>query len=195
MKRIFFLVVMLLAFILSSPPTRADQGPPQVGSPFPDIGISAPTDPKHKDYLGLSNAESFKISDLAAKVVIIEIFSMYCPFCQQEAPRVNKLFQMIEEKPQLKGKVKMIGLGVGNSTFEVDVFGKNYNVIFPLLPDEDYKLHQALGKTRTPYFLVVEISPKNRTKVVYSQLGALTDLDKFMDLISKSVGMVSGGSQ
>ncbi|HUH65156.1 MAG TPA: hypothetical protein VLZ07_01875 [Syntrophales bacterium] len=59
---------------------------------------------------------------------------MYCPYCQREAPNVNDLFARIERDPALKGKIKIIGIGTGNTSCEVHVFKKQYNVPFSRLP-------------------------------------------------------------
>jgi len=38
---------------------------------------------------------------------------------------VNEMFRKIEGDVKLKGKVKLIGIGVGNSAFEVNHFKKD----------------------------------------------------------------------
>jgi len=86
--------------------------------------LSAPDDPSERSYLGLSDDRHFRIQDVKAAVVIIEIFSMYCPFCQREAPVVNRLYNKIEGNTSIKGKIKLIGIGAGNSSFEVGIFKK-----------------------------------------------------------------------
>jgi len=81
--------------------------------------------------LGLSGSGSFKIPQIKAKVVIIEIFSMYCPYCQKDAPGVNELYLLIENNADIKNKIKLIGIGAGNSSYEVEVFKKTYTVPSP----------------------------------------------------------------
>ena len=55
----------------------ADSQPPAVGSQLPDFTLPVPKSNDHQEYLGLSGKESFKIPEISAEVVIIEIFSMY----------------------------------------------------------------------------------------------------------------------
>ncbi len=114
---------------------------------------------------------------------------MYCPFCQKEAPNVNRLYQLIEENPNLRGKVKLIGIGAGNSSYEVNVFKTRYGVPFPLFPDSDYSIHGLLGNVRTPYFIAVRINGDGTHQVVYSKLGAFESAESFLRLIIKSAGI------
>jgi peroxiredoxin len=128
-------------------------------------------------------------------VVIIEIFSMYCPFCQREAPEVNRLYGKIESTPGLKGKIKLLGIGAGNSSFEVEVFKKKYDIPFPLIPDNDFSIYNSLGKVRTPYFIGVKINPDGTNRIIYSELGALKGADRFLDLILERSGIRKRGEK
>jgi len=44
---------------------------------------------------------------------------------------VNELYSAIQKKKDLKDKIKVIGIGAGNTTFEVDFFQKT-NLKFTL---------------------------------------------------------------
>jgi len=167
----------------------AENSPPKVGSVFPEIELLKPSNPAELKYLGLSGSGFFKVQQVKSDVVIIEIFSMYCPYCQGEAPNVNRLYASIEGNPALKNKIKIIGIGINNSLFETDIFKKKYKVEFPLIPDGDFKLHKIMGQVRTPYFIVVKLSGGKSPEVIYSRLGALENNDLFLAQIIKSAGL------
>ena len=113
-------------------------------SNLPIFELPIPGSEGEKGYLGLNGSGNFKIGQIKAQVVIIEVFSFYCPHCQRTAAQINDLYQMIEKRADLKGKIKMIGIGAKNSAYEVDSYKERYHVPFPLFPDEE---HGNNGKT------------------------------------------------
>lgn len=163
-------------------PGEAAEEPPAEGAVFPDIQLPVPQDAETRKYLGVGDKETFKIPEIKADVVLIEIFSMYCPYCQREAPRINELYQLIADR-NLGDKIKIIGIGASNTPYEVELFRKKYQIPFPLFPDENLSLHSALGQVRTPYFIGVKIGKDGSGKVIYSKLGALDDIKSFLDLL------------
>ena len=183
---------IMLTFVLWAPLTSATSVPPAKGAQLPKTDLPVPNDPAERLYLGLSGKGTFQIPEIKAKVVIIEIFSMYCPYCQREAPEVNKLYQAIEADRNLRGKIKLIGIGAGNSQFEVEVFRKTYKVPFPLFPDEDFTLHKCFGETRTPYFIAIQIDENGSHLVIYSKLGGTKGAEKFLKQITQLSGLGAG---
>ena len=187
MKRNLMLFVFTTFFFLTaSSSIHAADKPPQKGESLPAINLPIPKSPDEKSYLGLSGGGSFKIPQIKAKAVIIEIFSMYCPYCQKDAPGINELYGLIENDPDLKKKVKLIGIGAGNTPFEVGVYKKTYAVPFPLFPDQDFTIHKACGEVRTPYFIVVKINDDGSHLIVHSQLGEYPGAKAFLELVLKS---------
>jgi len=189
MRKLFILSGVLIYLIISSFPAVAGAKPPEKGDVLPEIILPMPQQPELQQYLGLSGKSSFSIPQVKADVVLIEIFSMYCPYCQREAPAVNTLYNKIESSSHLKKKIKLIGIGAGNSEFEVDVFRKKYTIEFPLLPDNEFVIHKMLGEVRTPYFIGVKLDEGGMPSIFYSKLGSIGDPDNFLSLIQQLSGL------
>jgi len=190
MKRtLVCLIGVFIPFLLIHGYAFPDNPLPQKGSRLPEIKLAVPNAPAQRDYLGLTGDGLFTIADIKAKVVIIEIFSMYCPHCQREAPSVNQLYRTIENNPDAKGTVKLLGIGAGNDSFEVTYFSKTYQVPFPLFEDKDYVIHEQLGKPATPFFIGVRINTQGSHEVFYTHLGGFEQADQFLDEILKGSGL------
>jgi peroxiredoxin len=163
--------------------------PPVEGDVLPDIKITVPQNATDRNYLGLENTGFFTIPQIKATIVIVEIFSMYCPYCQKEAPEINRLYRIIQGNPNLKDKIRLIGIGAGNSSFEVEVYKKKYNVPFPLFPDEDFSIHKSIGEVRTPYFMGIKIKDDGTHQIFYSQLGKFKGAESFLELMLQESGL------
>lgn len=175
-----------VCFVLLIAALAAAVGPPPVGGQLPAFTLPVPDSADHRAYLGIDDQHAvFSVPETATPLAVIEIFSMYCPHCQREATTVNDLYNLIENSPDLKGKIKLIGIGVGNSQFEVDYFRDAYKIPFPLFPDPDFIIHTLMGEVRTPYFVVIQKEKGGGHKVIYSKLGGFGKPEAFLDLILK----------
>jgi len=182
----FMVVIFLFATINLA---VAEDHPLAVGNELPEIILPVPKDISNKNYLGLTGDGTFRISEVKAGVVIIEIFSMYCPHCQREAPTLNEFYAKIQSDVNLKDKIKLIGIGAGNSKFEVSFFKKKYNIPFPLFADRDFVIHQKIGDVRTPYFIGVKIRADGSHHIFYSKLGGPKAAGPFLNSLLKESGL------
>ena len=190
-KSCLALSVLLCACWLQPQPALAQKTPAE-GEKFPEITLPLPQKVQERDYLNIEHGP-FRLSQINSEIVIIQIFSMYCPYCQKEAPNVNALYEAISARPDMKSKVKLIGIGAGNSNFEVNAFRNLYKIEFPLFPDADFKIHKEVGEVRTPYFFVLWNRPEGR-RVIYSNVGTLGEPKAFLDMIALKTGP-NGGKQ
>ena len=71
----------------------------QKGDAFPEIALKAPSQARDRTYLGLSGGDPFKIKDLKAEVILVEVFDVYCLPCQKQAPLYKQLFGLIQSSP------------------------------------------------------------------------------------------------
>lgn len=174
-----------VVLVMLSLPGMASAGKaPVAGDLLVNMHLDTPDAPDKRAYLGLAENGTFDPTTITGRLLVIEIFSMYCPHCQREAPAVNRLYQSIQASETLRGQVKMIAIGVGNSTYEVDYFRKHYDIEFPLFPDEDFVIHQALGEVRTPFFIIATIGSSDKGKILWTGAGNMDPLGTFMDRLN-----------
>ena len=155
---------------------------------LPPLKLPAPADRPEREYLGISGKSVFNVSDIRADIVIIEVFSLYCPICQAQAPSVNKLYNSIQADPDLKDRVKMIGIAATNNPFEARSFKESHGVPFPVFSDEEGELAVALNVRYTPTFIGVRVNGKGLEEQFYWRPGAFRDPAQFLDEILKTSG-------
>lgn len=155
------------------------KGLSQMRFPSPE-GVAA------KKYLGLSDAPEFTLGQIGSEAILLMIFSMYCPVCQKDAPVVNQLYQMIESDPNLRSKVRFIGIGTGNTPYEVEVFQKKFSIKFPLIPDDDFSIQKISSHDiRTPTFALARKKAGNQLDILKIKVGEIREAREFFDSISQ----------
>ena len=182
-------MVIVLLFLALNGPVFAASSSPVKGGKLPVISLPIPKDLYEKAYLGLSGRGFLKISQIKANGLLIKIFNLYCPICQSTAGAMTELYNQIENNPNLKGKIKLIGIGAGNSLLEVEVFKQNHDIPFPIFPDEDYRIHKVLGEVKTPFFMAIKMEKDGSHEIVHTHLGGLTDARAFLDLMVEAYGI------
>ena len=156
---------------------------------LPVFEFPIPQNEWEKNYLGVYGSGNCKVTQINSPVLIIEIFSMYCPHCQRSAPFVNDLFQNIQKRTDLKQKIKIIGIGIGNSTYEVDLFKNKYSIPFPLFSDQDGSISRMLGVSSTPTFIGAKINRDGTTERFYFASGEFTDAANFLSELVNLSGL------
>ena len=172
--------IMLCLVLASSVVQAADNSLPY-SEVLGKLNLKAPADTNISQQLGLKkNAEHFRLTDLRPGIVILEIFNMYCPHCQHFAPTANELYRLIQADPAVRERVQLLGVGAGNSPFEVGVFQKKYAVEFPLIDDKDYAVSNLMEGLRTPHFFAFIVDGQGGYRVLYSKSGGFQDAQGFL---------------
>jgi hypothetical protein len=155
---------------------------PGPGNALWDFSLPTPGDEATLKYLGLDKSEEpFRLTDIKANLLLVEIISVYCVSCHGMAPYMNKLHDMIESDPDLRGKVKMIAVGAGNNVNELDAFRREKVVQFPLFPDENFEVHAMAGDPRTPFLIFARPDGAGGLMVVDTHLGLMRDEKKLYE--------------
>ena len=150
---------------------------------LPEFELPTPRLEADKAYLGLSGNGKFRVADIQSEIVIIMLYSIYCPYCRNEAPRINELYRIIEHTADFKGKIKIIGIGVRNSESEVEKFKKNYSVSYPLFPDADSSIARSLKIQGTPTFIAVKNNQSENPMRISTEPGSVGDIYQFIEKI------------
>lgn len=149
--------------------------------------------PGELSYLGLpKDVQEFSLDQIDAKIVLIEIFSMYCPICQREAAPINELFQRIQQDNYLGDRVRVIGIGAGNSDFETQFFKSNYAIPFPLFSDADFVIHKQVNEVGTPHFFGLHIIPGETPRLFFPHAGPIKDLQVFINNFKNAARQEAG---
>jgi hypothetical protein len=77
MKKILFMTLVVLMTVSLSPGIPFAAATPPVGGTLPDFSLPIPKDPAERNYLGFSGDGLFRAPQIKAKVVVIEVFSLY----------------------------------------------------------------------------------------------------------------------
>ncbi len=126
-RRIFYILILIagLAWIGISV-NRSGEGmgltaAPQTGFPAPNFTLKTP------------QGETYQLSDLRGKGVLVNLWATWCPPCKAEMPTIEKIYGEYKDKG-------LVVLGI-NSTVQDDPsaiapFIRQYNLTFPILLDE-----------------------------------------------------------
>jgi len=157
----------------------------QVGDRFPALELPAPQAKVYRDYLGLPDSPTFRLNDVKADLLVVEFLNKYCYHCQQQAYLMNRLYKAFKRDEELKDRVRMLGIGVGNNRIQLAHFRQEKRIPFPLIPDEDFKAFEAIGYPGgTPFTIIVKREGGDFI-VKDTHLGVIENRKAYMDKVRK----------
>jgi peroxiredoxin len=187
----FILVSIFCSFILVGfTPGQSFPTGTKLGDLFPPYTFPSPTSSWDRTYLGLAEDKPFTLGDIQADLIVLELLNIYCTSCQKQAPIYNEIFDLVERDPSMAGKVKLVGVGVGNNEREVESFRKQKSIPFPILTDYQFQLYEAIGGPggiRTPFTILVRKDEKRRGIIVDSHMGFRRNKEEILDGIKAAL--------
>lgn len=164
--------------------------PAGFGDVFPHYVFPSPAAPQDRTYLGIPDGETFTIGNIEADLIVVEVLNIYCTSCQKQAPIYNRVFRLMEDDPVTQGRIKWMGVGVGNNETEVGYFKEQKDVPFPILTDVNFEFYDAIGGpggVRTPFTILVRKDEKERGIVVDSHVGFRRDEEEIFEGIKAAL--------
>lgn len=161
---------------------------PGTGEWFPSCRLMLLNYEDDKNYLGITHdSKTFSLEDIESEYLFIEFYNELCSECLEEVKTFKALYRLLEENPEWKTKVRILGIGSGSKKRNVARFRKEHEIPFPLVADEDWELFKCLGSPLLPasYLLKQEGS---RLKIVMVQSGHVGSGEILMQKILSAVG-------
>jgi hypothetical protein len=187
----FILVPIFWSFILVGlTPGQSFPEGTKLGDLFPPYTFPPPISSQDRTYLGLAEGKPFTLGDIQADLIVLELLNIYCTSCQKQASIYNQVFDLVERDPSMAGKVKWMGVGVGNNEREVDSFRKRKSILFPIFTDYQFQLYEAIGGPggiRTPFTVLVRKDEKGRGIIVDSHMGFRRSKEEILDGIKAAL--------
>jgi len=151
------------------------------GMTMPQFTLSEPLGKAEQTYLGLKDRQPFELSQVSAKLILIELFEVNCGICNEQAPMSNKLYNIIKNNEELSRDIKMIGIGAGNNAKQIGVYKKNKRVPFPLFTDQKFEIFKKVGRPGVPFHILVD----QKGNVLLTELGLIENIEDFFREIVK----------
>ncbi len=152
--------------------------PPPTSTPA-DNRLPAPQTESERKYLGLSSTvERFSLDNVQADILVLDFFDMYCHVCQNRARHMNEFYQLVQSRG-LSGRVRVLGVGVGDTPKEVAVFKEKFGLPFPVFPDRTGSFSRQFGKIRVPNVIVFK-RRLGHFEVVYQESSLPDNPEQFL---------------
>jgi peroxiredoxin len=165
----FFTILVRFGECASPPPT----------SSAADNRLQASQTESERKYLGLSSTiERFSLDNVQADVLVVDFFDMYCHVCQARARHMNEFYQLVQSRG-LSGRIRILGVGVGDTPKEVAVFKEKFGVPFPVFPDRTGSFSRQFGKIRVPNVIVLK-RRLGHFEVVYQESSLPDNPEQFL---------------
>jgi thiol-disulfide isomerase/thioredoxin len=153
-------------------------------STFPDFSFQNTLTKEENRYLGSSQKHMLSFRKIRGDIFIIEVFSTYCMACPKNVPVLNAVYSAVTNNTDLKDKVKIVGIAVGNTENEIKAYRKSYGMHYPVLSDYHFTFLKVIGNPRVPYTIFIKRLPGgNKDVIFYTHQGVLDSPESILRAI------------
>ena len=178
---ICLLFVFSLTLSISVGLASGEPKPMGFAAPFPDLRFQQVLSKEDQVYLGIPRKTNFSFKEIRGSLIVVELITVYCATCEVQAPILNEAYSRIEKDPDLKGKVKIIGIAAGNNQKEVETFKNQQKIPYPLFTDSKFDHHSALGSPRAPFTIWAKRDSRGKWIVISTHLGAIDSVETALE--------------
>lgn len=142
---ILYILVMIAGLswtVLSIDPyvAAASVPAPQAGFAAPDFKLNTP------------EGETYTLSELKGKAVLLNLWATWCPPCRAEMPAIQKMYEQYKDQGFI---VLAVNMTSQDNPLNIAPFVKEYGLHFPILLDETGEISAAYQLRSLPssYFI------------------------------------------
>lgn len=104
----------------------------------------------------------YRSNDYPTGIFVVEAYFRNCPYCHQNAPKVNALASEFASEP----RVQVLDVGIDRNDSDYDAWIAEHQPNHPVLKDEDRVLISQLGTTGYPSTYVMDCKGRVVAKTV-----------------------------
>ncbi len=150
------------------------------GDLLPYISLPNPDSQTEREYLGVGEKKMFSLEEIQADLIVIKYLNTNCVYCIKLLPIFDEIYRMVDQDADLRKRIKIVGIGVGDTMNEVDFLKKNHAIPYPVIPDTEFEAHYATGTRRVPLIVVARKDKQGRWVVASVHVGLIFSAESFV---------------
>lgn len=159
---------------------------PAEGDLFPECRLAVLQAGKDIPYLDLNpGSRYFSLSDIKGNYILVEVYNEICTLCLAELPNIDRLLRLINADSDLRGRVKMLGLGAGSTKRSVAKFRRKKRFDLPLFADEKSYTFGLLGKPMLPVLYLLKKDGENDLRIIWRYSGGIGNPEDFLEYLKR----------
>lgn len=132
--------LILLLVIVGLMLARRQQGPVNVGAPAPDFTLTS------------FDGETYTLSDLRGKVVLVNFWASWCKPCEQEAADMENAWRYYAPR----GDVLFLGVDWTDTEPKAMAYLDKFDITYPNGPDLRTRISQSYRTTGVPETYIID---------------------------------------
>jgi peroxiredoxin len=129
----------------------------EAGDLFPRTSFAVLRAAKDRPYLGLpGDAASFRLQDSSVPFLLVEVYNDLCTVCLKQMKIYGRVADRLARNPELKSRVRVVGIGMGETNRAAVRMRRKQNLPYPLFADPRRDLFTALGKPMLPALYLLD---------------------------------------
>jgi hypothetical protein len=158
------------------------------GDSLPDLSFGVELSKQDAEYLGLDGTPPVEISRIDADLLVVQLLVVQCLRCQKQAPLFEEAYGKISEDKDLAGRVRFLGIAIGNSRTSIEKYKTDLLVSFPILPDDTLEAFKKLGGPgAAPFTILVRRDADGRQIVASTHAGSFSTAEELLNEIRASL--------